>query len=248
MILIVLPDKDFDPTETSVPWHYLREAGYDVRFATPSGEPGEADARLIETGFSVLSPIFMTRPEVVELYQAMSSDEHFQKPLAYEEVREEDFEAILVPGGHAQGMKSMLESEIMQQRIVAFFAKEKPVGAICHGVLLLARSIDPESGKSVLYGRKTTALPKKYEVPAWRVTSPWLNDYYRTYPVAVEDEVTASLASKDDFLGGPLIHIRDTKEHPERGFVVRDGSYLSARYPGDCYRFGEAFVELLSEQ
>jgi hypothetical protein len=45
-----------------------------------------------------------------------------------------------------------------------------------------------------------------------------------------------------------LIHIRDTEEHPERGFIVRDGNYLSARYPGDCYRFGESFVELIDEQ
>ncbi|MFN2107123.1 MAG: type 1 glutamine amidotransferase domain-containing protein [Candidatus Promineifilaceae bacterium] len=248
MVLIVLPDRDFDPTETSVPWHYLKEAGYDVRFATPSGEPGEADSRLIEKGFSVLSPIFMTRPEVVELYREMAAGEHYQNPLVYEAVREADFKAILIPGGHAQGMKLMLESEIMQRRIVEFFAANKPVGAICHGVLLLARSIDPQTGKSVLYGRKTTALPKKYEWPAWRVTSPWLDDYYRTYPVAVEDEVKASLADEDDFLGGPLIHIRDTEEHPERGFIVRDGNYLSARYPGDCYRFGESFVELIDEQ
>lgn len=226
----------------------MKEAGYEVRFATPSGKPGDADSRLIETGFSILSPIFMTRPEVVDLYQVMRRDEHYQEPLTYKEVREEDFDAIHVPGGHAKGMKLMLESDILQQRIVEFFAKDKPMGAICHGVLLLARSIDPQTGKSVLYGRKTTALPRKYELPAWRITSPWLNNYYRTYPVTVEDEVTASLASEDDFLAGPLIHIRDTKENPERGFVVRDRNYLSARYPGDCYHFGREFVELLSEQ
>ncbi|MEJ2754002.1 MAG: type 1 glutamine amidotransferase domain-containing protein, partial [Chloroflexota bacterium] len=95
MVLIVLPDRDFDPTETSVPWLYLKEAGYDVRFATPSGEPGEADSRLIEKGFSVLSPIFMTRPEVVELYREMAAGEHYQNPLFYEAVREADFKAIL---------------------------------------------------------------------------------------------------------------------------------------------------------
>ena len=32
------------------------------------------------------------------------------------------------------------------------------VGAICHGVLVAARRIDPATGASVLRGRRTTAL------------------------------------------------------------------------------------------
>lgn len=29
------------------------------------------------------------------------------------------------------------------------------------------------------------------------------------------------------------------------GFVVRDGKYLSARWPGDAYRFANDFVEMV---
>src|SRR5438045_8840077 len=52
------------------------------------------------------------------------------------------FDALLLPGGHrARGMREYLESEILQRHVASFFDKEKPVAAICHGVLLAARSI-----------------------------------------------------------------------------------------------------------
>jgi len=41
-----------------------------------------------------------------------------------------------------------------QEFVAAMFASDKPVGAICHGVLLAARSMGAD-GKSVLHGRKT---------------------------------------------------------------------------------------------
>jgi protease I len=45
-------------------------------------------------------------------------------------------------------------------------------------VLLAARSsLDP--GKSVLYGKKTTALTKQMELITWRLTRLYLGDYYR---------------------------------------------------------------------
>jgi protease I len=93
-----------------------------------------------------------------------------------------------IAGGHAPGMRVYLGTGVLQSAVADFFAQKKPVGAICHGVLLAARSsIHP--GKSVLYGKKTTALTKQMELIAWRLTRLYLDDYYRTYQTTVEDEV-----------------------------------------------------------
>jgi hypothetical protein len=75
-------------------------------------------------------------------------------------------------------MRAYLGSGVLQSAVADFFAQEKPVGAICHGVLLAARS-SLDSGKSVLYGKKTTALTKQMELIAWRRTRLYLGDYYR---------------------------------------------------------------------
>jgi putative intracellular protease/amidase len=235
MIVMLLPEGDFDPTESSLPWDALMSAGHEVSFATPSGAPAAADERLTNTGFGPLNPILMTRKDALATYKRMEQDRRFIKPLRYDDVG--DVELLIVPGGHAPRMKSMLESEVAQKLVAAQFARNAPVAAVCHGVLLLARA-------GVLRGRKTTALTRTMELSAWAMTKPFLGDYYRTYPKTVQEEVEEALASKDDFLAGPIVPRRDTAEHP--GFVVRDGAYVSARWPGDCYAFARACVDLLA--
>jgi hypothetical protein len=83
------------------------------------------------------------------------------------------------------------------------------------------------------------------ELPAWLMTAAWLGRYYRTYKQTVEAEVKTALASKSDFVRGPLIAKRDSAQNPQIGFVVRDGNLLTARWPGDCHRFAAEWVALL---
>jgi putative intracellular protease/amidase len=248
MVLMPLPAEGFDPTEASVAWSYLREAGHQVVFATPDGRPSAADPRLLTgEGFGLLAPLLMADAEVIARYRVMSTDHAFLHPLSYDDVRPEQVTAVFIPGGHAKGVRSLLESERMQQLMAGLFGRV-PVAAVCHGVVLLARSRSRETGRSVLFGRKTTALTGVLELSAWWLTRWWLGDYYRTYPVTVQEEVSASLADRGDFLAGPLWPWRDSPAKPERGFVVRDGDYLSARWPGDCHHLATAFVQLLAER
>ncbi len=74
-----------------------------------------------------------------------------------------------------------------------------------------------------------------------------LGDYYLTYPQTVEDEVVSNLKSPDDFIHGPTPILRDNLKNLSRGFTVRDGNYLSARWPGDVYKFATQFLEILNE-
>jgi putative intracellular protease/amidase len=247
MILILLPTSDYDPTESSVPWQAMRLAGLDARFATPAGLPAYADARLVDIGFGPLNPLLMTRDADLESYARMSVDDWFRRPLAYADVDPEQFAGLLIPGGHAKGMRSLLESEQARAIALHFFKADKPVAAVCHGVLVLARTLDPDSGRSVLHGRKVTALlAATMELPAWVMTAPWLGRYYRTYPQTVEEEVTAALSSPTDFLRGPLLAVRDSADRLQPGFTVRDGQLLTARWPGDCHRFAAEWVQLLT--
>jgi putative intracellular protease/amidase len=245
MMLCLLPLSGFDPTESAVPWKALRAAGIAVTFATPDGKAAQADSRLAGQGFGVLDFLLMTRKEDLSAYADMAQSAQFRQPLSYDEVDPAAFSGLLIPGGHAAGVKSLLESARAQAIALAFFQAGKPVAAVCHGVLLLARTIDPATGKSVLHGRRTTALTAaNMELPAWLLTAPWLGRYYRTYPQTVEAEVRAALAKPDDFLRGPFMARRDTQADTRAGFTVLDGNYLSARWPGDCHRFAQALVDL----
>ncbi len=229
-----------------MPWQILSRTGVQVQFATDSGRAGTADARMLDgNGFGVLKPVLIAQRPAREAYQDLLQDAAFQNPIGYGDIRVEDFEGLVLPGGHAKGVIPYLESKELQRVIAAFFAADKPVGAICHGVVAACRAIGPDTGRSVLHGRKTTALLRRQERLAFQLTRRRLGDYYLTYPVTVQDEVTTALATADDFIEGPIPVLRDNMEHLGRGFTVRDGNYLSARWPGDVYRFSTEFLEMV---
>ena len=203
-LLMPLPDSDFDPTEGGVPWCTMRDHGHHVVFATPAGRTARADPKMVTgEGLGILAPLLKADANGHSAYLKMEQNDAFRRPISYGEIRAADFDALLLTGGHAPGMRVYLGSGVLQSAVADFFAQEKPVGAICHGVLLAARSsLNP--GKSVLYGKKTTALTKQMELIAWRLTRFYLGNYYRTYQTTVEDEVRSALARPEDFIRGPL--------------------------------------------
>lgn len=245
-VLLATSTDEFDPTEVAIPWKILTEAGIEIQFATDTGNITAADPIMLSgDGLGMLKNLLIARKDARDAYAEMRQSAAFKTPIAYDDINPADYDGLLLPGGHAKGVIPYLESPVLQAAIVAFFTADKPVAAVCHGVIAACRAIDPATGKSVLHGRKTTALLKKQERLAYNLTKSKVGDYYLTYPVSVEDEVTAALASPDDFLQGPNPVFRDSPTHLSRGFTVQDGQYLSARWPGDIYAFSLKFLEML---
>jgi putative intracellular protease/amidase len=235
-IWIPLPDHDFDVTEVAVPWKLLTEAGHHVVFATETGATPAADPLLI-TG--VVFGALGAAKEPLEFYRELEATPAFQTPRRWAELDVGAVDALVLPGGHAPGMRQYLGSEALQQQVAAFWATGKPVAAICHGVLVAARA-------GVLKGRRTTCLPKYMERTAFYLTAWRRGRYYRTYPAYVEDEVRASLASPDDFVRGPRnLTAKGTRDDDTAAFVVEDGTYVSARWPGDAYLLAKKLLERL---
>ena len=245
-VLVPIPATDFDPTETAVPWQILAALGHHAVFATPDGAPGRADPRMLTgQGLGLLAPLLMADANGQQAYEAMERSDAFRQPLRHQDIRSSDFDALLLPGGHASGMRPYLESVLLQARVAEFFAQGKPVGAICHGVVLAARS-QGSAGRSVLWGKTTTALLQLQEMAAWAATCTWLGRYYRTYSESVQSEVRRALAQSSDFRKGPPPLKRDGPGNLQPGFTLLDGHYLSARWPGDAHRFGTEFGKLLA--
>jgi putative intracellular protease/amidase len=281
-VLVPVPDRDFDPTEVAASWQMVTQAGNRVIFATQSGAPAAADelmltgrgldpwSRVPGLGRTLLFGRMLRADADARIaYERMRPSPEFQNPVSWADATLEGIDGLLLPGGHrARGMRGYLESDVLQRLVAEAFARELQVAAICHGVLLAARSTDPATGRSVLFGRKTTALTWALERRAWhlaRVTRFWDPDYYRTYReepgqpagyMSVQAEVTRALADPADFrdvpAGAPDFRMktsglrRDTPDDARPAFVVDDRNYLSARWPGDAYTFGQTFARKLS--
>jgi putative intracellular protease/amidase len=281
-VLIPIPELDFDPTEVAVSWKVLSGLGHEVRFATPDARVARADelmvsgegldpwgcvpglSRLVAVG-RVLRADARGRAAYAELLSARS----FLEPIAWSDIDLDRVDGLLLPGGHrARGMRRYLESAELQAVVVEGFRRGMPIAAICHGVLLVARSVDERTGRSVLHGRRTTALTWALEGRAWsvaRLTRFWDPDYYRTYRerrgeprgyMSVQQEVTRALAGPGDFRDVDPAEsdarlkssgrVRDSVDDERPAFVVHDENYLSARWPGDAHTFAKRFAAMLA--
>lgn len=242
-VLIPLPDTDFDTTEVAVPWRLLADAGHEVVFATEQAGVASCDPLLMA---GVLFGRLGADPEARDLYCRMIASREFGRPIAWSSIVAADYDALLLPGGHAKGMRQYLGSATLQRKVAEFAAMDRPMAAICHGVLLLARAHDPVTGLSCLHGRMTTCLPKYMEALAYGLSFWKLGRYYRTYPAYVEDEVRAALASQGQFQRGPMtLGARGSATDDRSAFVVEDGNYISARWPGDAYLLARRLIGLL---
>lgn len=133
-------------------------------------------------------------------------------------------------------MKQFLESKVLQGKVAQFFKQGKSVGAICHGLLVLARALDPETGKSVLYEYKTTSLTKLLEQIGYASTFWLLGRRFRTYDTYVADEVKDALRDRKQYSAGviPFPH------------VVVDRNLVTSRYwLFDAVSFSSKFAEVV---
>lgn len=283
-VLIPIPDVDFDPTEVAVSWQVLTERGHVVVFSTESGSPAAADDLMVTgrgldlwsrvpglKGVVVVGRLLRANRDARRAHAQMLNSAEYRRPSAWADVDLAAVDALLLPGGHrARGMRGYLDSDVLQRHVVNAFAEGILVAAICHGVLLAARSIDPATGRSVLHGRRTTALTWQLERSAWRLarlTRFWDPDYYRTYTerpgdppgyMSVQAEVTRALRSPEDFrdVAKRSAHWRmkssgvkrDSARDPRPAFVVDDGDYVSARWPGDVHTFAAMVSAKLRER
>jgi putative intracellular protease/amidase len=279
-VVMPLPHRDFDPSEVAVSWRVLTAKGHEVRFATPDGGPATADPIMLDgigldpwsrmpglRRVRLIGLLLRANRDARHAYAELERDPHFRAPLRWDQASAGDFDGLLLPGGHrARGMRDYLESTVLQRLVVAFFDVGKPVGAICHGVLLAARSCR-DDGTSVLHGRRTASLTWAQERAASalaHIGRRWDRDYYRTYVeepgqpegyMSVEAEVTRALASSQDYVDVPRDApdfrrktsglARDSASDARPAWVVRDGKYVSARWPGDAHTFAARFAELL---
>jgi putative intracellular protease/amidase len=283
-VIIAIPNRDFEPSEVAVSWKALKEAGHAVSFTTPDGNRGYADDLML-TGqgldlwgsipilkaVKLVGGVLRADRAARDAYAELERDPAFLAPVRYDMVQAGAYGALVLPGGHrAGGMRPYLESPQLAAFVAEFFDAGKPVAAICHGVVAAARARSKTTGRSVLFGRKTTSLTWRQERLAWtinRVVRFWDPNYYRTYVESkgdppgyrsVEAEVTRALEKPEDYRDVPLDapdyrrktggRHRDTPTDARPAFVVRDGNYVSARWPGDVHTFAKTFVDVLAER
>jgi len=231
-----LPDRGFDPTEASIPWKACVTQGWKVTISTEHGSIAEADLYKLK---GPLPGLMSAGANAQAAYQEMTKDSSYLKPIPYNEIKAEAYQALLLPGGDALGMRQYLDNQELRSKVFQFWQQGKLIGAMCHGVLVLARTIDPQTGRSVLYGHKVTAPPKTLDRFAFQFDNWLLKRGYIMYSSCAADEVRACLEHAEDLASGP-------------GFLtpyaISDGNLVTSRWYHDAEVFADRFTSELKHR
>src|SRR6187551_1772037 len=135
-ILMIVGDYVED-YECMVPYQMLLMLGYDVHTVCPGKKAGETVATAIHDF------------EGEQTYSEKRGH-NFRLNATFDDVREQDYDALVIPGGRAPEYLRMTPRVL---EIVRHFAQtKKPIAAICHGAQLLTAA-------GVVKGREVCAYP-----------------------------------------------------------------------------------------
>jgi protease I len=123
--------------ETMVPFQALQAVGHTVHAVCPDKKAGEAIATAIHDF------------EGQQTYSEKRGH-NFTLNATFAEIRAEDYDALVIPGG--RGPEYLRMDPRVIDAVRHFFTADKPVAAICHGAQLLAAA-------RVLEGKRCSAYP-----------------------------------------------------------------------------------------
>ncbi len=133
--VLMLTGDAAESLEVMYPYQRLREEGYEVEIAAPTKKKLQFVVHDFEDGFDT----YTEKPGYT-----------WEADLAFADVEPSDYVALVIPGGRAP---EYIRIDPDVRRITEhFFAKNLPVGTICHGPQVPAVY-------GLLQGRKTAAFP-----------------------------------------------------------------------------------------
>jgi protease I len=165
MILLVIGDGG-EVMDTMAPMYRLRE-DYEVVIAAPERRRYHLVQHELEPGWDIT----VERPAY-----------HLESQIAFRDVDPSEFVGLVLPGGRAP--EYLRYDQHLMKIVVHFFAHDKPVASICHGIEILAAA-------DVIGGRQVTTIPK------CRYDAEFSGGEYVEQPVVVSGNLVCCQGKKD---------------------------------------------------
>jgi protease I len=135
--ILILTGDCAEDYEVKVPQQSLQMLGYQVDVAAPNKKPGDM-LQLVVNDFTTLDTY-------IEL-----TGHRIPVDVSADKVHADDYAGLIIPGGRAPEYIRMYEDAV--KVVKEFFAADKPVAVVCHGLQLVAAA-------NVLEGYRVTSYP-----------------------------------------------------------------------------------------
>jgi putative intracellular protease/amidase len=261
-ILVILSEYGYWGEELVGPLETFDKAGYEVVFATPTGRRPVALTPSMDPDF-IDPPLgrSVTSPEVAAKTREIDKSPRLDNPVSLEKwlperpyfsshnyVREmeqyykkldeiakdiEQYDSILLVGGSGP-IVDMVNNQRVHDLVMLFLKADKPIGAECYGVAVLAFARDLEDRKSIIWGKHVTGHCKEYD---YKDGTGFMGVEFNMGPPPYSLEYILRDAT------GP-----DGRYHGNVGketSVIVDYPFITGRSTPDSYLTGQKMVEVL---
>ncbi|MBM7332063.1 MAG: type 1 glutamine amidotransferase domain-containing protein [Alcanivorax sp.] len=193
--------------EFAVPWQVFKDNNIPVRVASPTG------------GKIPIDPRSVPDDDQKEAWREAIAELQDTRPL--EEVWEDGFVGVFVPGGHG-AMFDMPDNPLVAGVLQRTWAQGGVVGAVCHGPAALIGARD-EDGVPLVKGRKVACFTNEEE-----------------REVGLEEVMPFLLETRLSELGARIENKGKFEAH-----AVTDGRLVTGQNPPSSKVTAEALVEVL---
>ncbi|WP_380283047.1 type 1 glutamine amidotransferase domain-containing protein [Kitasatospora purpeofusca] len=144
--------------EAAAPYEVFKGAGHTVTAATPGGVVPTVDA-------ASLAPDVNGGEEGSQrVAEVLAAAEELKSPIALEDVRLDDYDAVYYPGGHGP-MEDLAVDADSGRLLVRALKSGKPLGVVCHGPAALLAAVE-EDGGNAFEGYRVAAFSNEEEAQA----------------------------------------------------------------------------------
>jgi len=199
--------------EFAAPYYVFVDAGFDVTLASPKGGQPPVDPRSALPDFQTDATHRFDADEVAQ--------DHLANTLPLGAVKASDYDAVFYPGGHGP-LWDLVDDPYSIALIEDTLAAHKPLGAVCHGPVVLMHAKDGD-GVPVVKGRKVTGFSNSEEVA-----------------VGLADVVPVAVESMLKEKGGKYEKVQDFTP-----FALLDGSLITGQNPQSSAATAELLVKAL---
>lgn len=143
------------------------EAGYTADIASPRAVKPTADPKSLEVG-----TVGAEKAAFFEKYLKSLSGS-LSKPLSLAKINVDDYDAVIVPGGHGP-VEDLYKDKDMGKVLFAADKSKKIIGAVCHGQAAFLSAVDSK-GNWLFKGRSMTSFSDAEEIEFGTASNaPWL--------------------------------------------------------------------------
>merc|ERR1711991_856962 len=139
--------------EAAHPHHILKDAGYEIVFATPSGKPAHVDKSSVEA--------FAKDDISIKFLSDFVKDGILQNVVNLQDLKPTDFKIAFAPGGHGP-MFDLANDEATGKFFATVYEAGNVCGAVCHGPAALV-PVKLSNGEPLVKGKQVACFTNDEE-------------------------------------------------------------------------------------